>query len=701
LPVPLTGSRPAFTLSRLSNAELSPGANPPDADPAAGGPPRRPAPSHWLVGGLIALLLSAALFANVWGAHERAASVPSLSSGEPGFALTTRADPAGKLTFGQVLADPGAFSVPSHRRINPAYVWYRVAIANDSGAVRRAIVALDNGYVLDATLYSAAGANPPVVEHTGASLRWAVRAVPGVKLAFTVELAARRESVFYVRVHDPVKQPVRFFLWYDFSAFHRLTDVYQVEYACYFALWFGLFIYNAFLYAVLRRKDYLYYLLYIGLIAAFLVTASGASTLVMGWPLWPLRGMLGTVLLNLTTCMLVGFSRVFLDTPARLPRLDPWLKRCGWVLIATAFGVPAWLFPAAGVVYEPVILLANILALGFLPVCGAILYFRRTPQAGIYVLAFFPLAAALVYALQGNLGRIPDARANIMPALTASALELILLALALAWRYRLITDEADRLAVEYASRLELEVAEQTRELREMNDSLASAIRDKERVLSILGHDLRGPAQMLSGLSRELAVAPDSMPAAERAELAIEIEEACQAQLELLDNLLLWGRTQAGAAPMAAAPASAAEIVQAATGALAQAARRKGLRLVASVEFGLVVLADAQAAETILRNLIGNAIKFTAASGSITVRGAKIGNRAEISVSDTGIGIAPERFNGLLAQPVSSQDGTGAEKGTGVGLTLCRDLARGSGGDLKIVSELRKGTTAILTLPAGA
>jgi len=319
----------------------------------------------------------------------------------------------------------------------------------------------------------------------------------------------------------------------------------------------------------------------------------------------------------------------------------------------------------------------------------------------MYVLAFLPLAIALVYMLQSTLGRVPDAHGNIMPALTGSALELILLALALAWRYRLITDEADRLRSEYTSRLEREVAQQTGELRAMNDSLTAANRDKDRVFSILGHDLRGPAQMLSGLSRELAAAPGSITVAERAGLATEIEEACQAQLELLDNLLLWGRTQSGAAPMTAQPASAVDIVEAATGALAQAARRKGLRLVATVDFGLIVLADARAAETILRNLIGNAIKFTAASGSITVRGIKLGSYAEITVSDTGVGIAPEQFDQLLTQPVRSQDGTAAEKGSGVGLTLCRDLARGSGGDLKISSELSKGTTAILTLPAGA
>ena len=63
----------------------------------------------------------------------------------------------------------------------------------------------------------------------------------------------------------------------------------------------ALFIYNAFLYAVLRRRDYLLYLIYISTIAAFLVTGSGASTSVMGWPLWPLRGMLEQILLNLTS----------------------------------------------------------------------------------------------------------------------------------------------------------------------------------------------------------------------------------------------------------------------------------------------------------------------------------------------------------------------------------------------------------------
>jgi len=644
-------------------------------------------------------MLGAALLANLWAARERRLAATSITSGQPGFRMEALTDLSGALTFDEVLTKGAAFGPAVRGMRHPPFIWYRLTIANDSDSARHAILALDNDFVLDATLFQARGMNPPLIEHSGATVRWFDRAVPAAKVAFAVDLPARGESIFYVRVHDPVKQPSQFFVWNDLATFRHLTEVYKLEYSCYFALWFGLFVYNAFLYAVLRRRDYLLYLAYMLCIAGFLVTASEISTLIVGWPIWPLRGMLTMILLNLTTFNLVRFSRVFLDTQVQLPRVDPWLKRTAWFVLATSLAAPAWLSPATAWIYESIVAGSNSILLAVLPVCGLVLYFRRNRQAGIYVLAFLPLAAAFVYLLQSSIG-IPDGRNNSMPPLCGSALELISLALALAWRYRLITDEAERLQAEYTARLEREVAQQTSELRETNDSLARANQDKDRVFSILGHDLRGPAQMLFGLSQEMTAAPESLSPSELADLAAEIEEACQAQLELLDNLLLWGKTQSGTAMMTAQPTSAADIIQAATGALTQPARRKGIRLTLAVESGLVILADAKAAQTIVRNLVGNAVKFTPAGGSVTVRAVKKGAQVEIVVSDTGVGIAPDRFDELLSGPVRSLDGTGSEKGSGVGLTLCRDLARANRGHLKLSSELRKGTTVVLVLPSG-
>jgi signal transduction histidine kinase len=695
--VPLTDFKGTSKLRCLSNPDLSP-----LPLQTAGGQPTVPqgarrAPARWLIGVLIALMLIAAGLANIWGLRQRSAGVVSLTTGQPEFRMDTLADPGASFSFADVLGREAAFAASPARKPFAPCVWYRLTIANDSDTPRHSIVALNNDFILDARLYQSRGAHPPLVERSGASVRWYDRAVPAAKVAFEVELPPHVESVFYVRVHDSVKQPTAFFLWNDVETFRHLTEVYRLEYACYFALWFGLFIYNAFLYAVLRRRDYLLYLCYMLSVGAFLVTASEVSTLVVGWPLWPLRGILGFILLNLTTVSLARFSRVFLETQLHLPRTDRWLKGLVLVVLLSSLGSPLWFSPGWAPIYETVVALLNMVLLAVLPVCGLVLYFRRKPQAGIYVLAFLPIVGALVYLLESSLG-MPDGRNNSMPPLTASAVELVFLALALAWRYRLITDEADRLKAEYTARLEREVASHTRELRATNDSLSQANRDKDRVFSILGHDLRGPANMLSGLSQLMTKAPEMMSPAEVSDLAAEIDEACHSQLELLDNLLLWGRTQSGNLTFAPTQTAVADIAQAAANALGQAARRKGIQLAVAVESGLVVWSDPKAAETIVRNLIGNAVKFTPAGGSVTVRAVKKGSQVEIIVSDNGVGIEPPRLDQLLSGPVVSKDGTGAEKGIGLGLTLCRDLARSNGGDLKISSELRKGTTAVLILP---
>jgi len=471
-----------------------------------------------------------------------------------------------------------------------------------------------------------------------------------------------------------------------------------LEYVGYLSLWIGLFAYNGFLYAVLRRADYLRYLLYLLCLGALTLIASDLTALFLPWPHWPLRAIALTVLVNLMTCSLVQFSRTFLETAQRHPRLDRWLAGSAGALLAISLGSPAWLWPQMAATYEALDFGFNILVLAGLPIMGVCLGLRRTPQAWLYVLAFLPSVAGFIYALHDNVG-LPDARTNGMPVLTANALELVFLALALAWRYRRITDEAHEATLQYAARLEENVALRTRELRESNEELARTNREKERVLAIIGHDLRGPATMLHTLADALADPFQPLGAVESATLAAGIKEACEAQLVLLDNLLQWGRVQAGGQPMKPELQPVSEVVFIATNTLTHLARTKGVALTSSIPDGLMVSAAPQGAQTIVRNVIGNALKFTPSGGSIAVSARTVDQKVEIEVRDTGIGMSENRLAQLLAGPVNSTPGTQAEKGAGIGLTLCRDLARASGGDLLITSQLGHGTTVLLSLPA--
>jgi signal transduction histidine kinase len=648
----------------------------------------------------VCALFGAGICTLSWFNRKRHADMPSLISGQPGFSVLYLADPAGKLGFDEILsrAAAGGFSGERPAPGSNECVWYRLSVANDSGADLLSVLAPSNEFLLDVRLYRVAADGSREFQLAGNSVRWSDRTFPVLRPAFEVTLPARTRSVLYLRIFDPVKQPNHFLLWLDARVFRRLNNLYGLQLTGYFSLWTVMMAYNGFLYAVLRRRDYLFYFLYILSIGALIYSASDLSTAVVSWPHWPLRGIVVTILLNVTVFFLVQFSRLFLETRERAPRLDRLIRPLGWILLALCFACPAWLTATSARWYLAADVSAVLGVTAALPLLGLLLLRRRLPQAGLYVLAFVPLAAGVIYSLRESVG-IPEARSNGIPALVGDALQLVFLALALAARYKRISDDASRMSLEYTARLESEVAERTLELRSSNESLARASRDKDRVLGIIGHDLRGPAHQLYSLSQVLSAGPGSQSPEDLVHLASEIEETCKAEIDLLDNLLLWSRMQSdGVVQIKAEVQPADEIVKASAASMERTARAKNIVIAVELEPGLGFKADTQVVQTVIRNLLGNAIKFTGTGGRVSVAVRSRGGRVEIAVTDTGTGMSETQLKELFKGPVSSTEGTRSEKGAGIGLVLCHDLALANGGELRIESQLGSGTTATLILP---
>jgi signal transduction histidine kinase len=659
-------------------------------------------PARWLSAALVCLLLGGEVGTLHWVDVRRDADRPTLKSGDPGFSVQFLPDSNGRLSFDDVLSRSagGAFSDERPSSALVRCIWYRLSVENDSALDLHSVLAPSNEFLLDVRLYRELADGVREVQQTGNSLRWSVRTFPVLRPAFAVTLPAHAQSVFFVRVLDPIKQPREFLLWKDEHVFLNLNNLYGLQLAGYFSLWAAMMAYNGFLYAVLRRRDYLLYFLYVLSMGALVFSAGDLSTAIIPWPHWPLRGIVTLTLLNVTVFCLVRFSRVFLETRERAPGLDPWIRRAGWLVLSLSLASPAWLSERSASWCVAADLGANAAIMALLLLLGVLLLVRRVPQAGLYVLAFVPLAAGMIYTLRENVG-MPESRTNGIPVLCGDALQLVFLALALAARYRRITDEASRLNLEYTARLERDVAERTSEIRKTNDSLARANRDKDRVLGIIGHDLRGPAHQLYALSQVLSSGPGQHTPEETLLLATEIEETCKAEIDLLDNLLLWSRMQSDGYPMNPEVKPADEIVKSATAAMERTAHAKNIAIGVDLEAGLKFKADGQVVLTILRNLLGNAVKFTKPSGRVTVTVRAMGDNIGIAVADNGVGMSGGQLQALFSGPVPSTYGTRSEKGAGIGLALCHDLARSNGGELRIESVLGSGTTVTLVLPGAA
>jgi len=223
-----------------------------------------------------------------------------------------------------------------------------------------------------------------------------------------------------------------------------------------------------------------------------------------------------------------------------------------------------------------------------------------------------------------------------------------------------------------------------KELNDLNNT-------KNKLFSIIGHDLRWP---VARIPQVLVMCDDpSTSAEERTYLMESLKEHTTATVETLDKLLYWGQSLMKGVNLKQVKFKPGIFIEDSIDLKKISADDKEITVVDKVPPLLEVFADPTHFDFIMRNLLANAIKFTGIKGHIEVgvdEAMKAGY-AVFYVKDNGIGIDPERLAKIF-EPFNSKDGTAAEKGTGIGLMLCKEFALKNDGDIWAESELQKGTT---------
>jgi two-component system, sensor histidine kinase and response regulator len=236
------------------------------------------------------------------------------------------------------------------------------------------------------------------------------------------------------------------------------------------------------------------------------------------------------------------------------------------------------------------------------------------------------------------------------------------------------------------------------ELQEKSAALDALNRQKSLLLSIIAHDLRNPFQIMLGMSETLSKAVADREPAKIERRAQGIRHAAERAHELMEDLFTWASLQMDQAAVTLAPIALAPLARASVDPCRSLAEQKAIDL--QVRCGDVrALAQREMLTAVLRNLVNNAIKFTPAGGSVVIEAAEADDTVEVRVTDTGVGMDADTLGKLfrLDQRVTTP-GTEGEKGSGLGLLLCRDLAERLGTELEVRSEAGVGTTFSLTLP---
>jgi signal transduction histidine kinase len=227
-------------------------------------------------------------------------------------------------------------------------------------------------------------------------------------------------------------------------------------------------------------------------------------------------------------------------------------------------------------------------------------------------------------------------------------------------------------------------------------------RAKSAFLATISHELRTPLNAILGFSGLLAdQAHGPLGAPQYREYVNDIHRSGSYLMDLIEDMLDAVRLEAGALKLTPEPVDLEAEIRSVFAALRAEAERKRLVFTSEVAADVPLLElDLRALRRILLNLVGNAVKFTDAGGTIAVRGTLDGPCVVVAVSDTGIGIAPEKI-GLLGRPFVQVDDSLARRhaGSGLGLAICKGLAEAMGGRLEIVSRVGQGTTVTARLPA--
>ena len=232
-----------------------------------------------------------------------------------------------------------------------------------------------------------------------------------------------------------------------------------------------------------------------------------------------------------------------------------------------------------------------------------------------------------------------------------------------------------------------------------NQDLALLNTDKDKLFSILAHDLRSPLGSMMNLSQLLAENIKDFDEKELLEIIGTLNKSATQTFQLFNDLLAWSAVQMGRGEREKELFSLSEVIAENLVILASEIDKKQIEIHATADIALVAYADRFAIQTVVRNLINNAVKFTHSKGIITIMAEKNKEFVKISVSDNGVGISREKQRKLFrVDAVSPSAGTEGEKGTGFGLLLCKDLVEKNGGKIWLESEKGKGSNFHFTMP---
>ncbi|GEM_PF-2643360 len=480
-------------------------------------------------------------------------------------------------------------------------------------------------------------------------------------------------------------------------------------------MFFGIFLllvlYNLFQYFTIKDPSYIYFGLYAASLTLLFAIIKGYTIEYFLGEL-PNFEMYVKILICTSGVLAVFFTATFLKTIINTPRRHIWL-----MALAVFYAISSIIFLFGGNEMASKIVYYNTLFTIFFVISISITMWKRSYKTSSpFLIAWLVLLLGMVGSTMVESEWIEYNLLTENLLQFSALIHIVLLSFALANKIRVYIDkknEAQEIALQTAIEneklithqkqlLETKVFERTKDLeqsiealKKQEEELQEANEFKDKVFSVISHDLKSPVSTLTGLLELLRL--NTLSAEEKSNIIDNLDVALKNTKYLLDNILIWANPKLSKEKKKSdfnIFSVAEEVCQL----FSIQAQAKKIELVNQINRNIKINTDKDVIRLVLRNLVSNALKFTPSGGRVELDLERQGNNVILKVSDNGIGIHPDQLKRLFENNHHhSTRGTHNEKGTGLGLILCNEFLEKNDHKISVKSTEGKGTTFYIEL----
>jgi two-component system, sensor histidine kinase LadS len=608
-------------------------------------------------------------------------------------------DEAGTLTLDEVrqAAFQPVAGVPNFGFDKSVY-WFRVEIKNLSHTTHWLLeipfAPLDN-----VSLYEWNASGNWTERKSGDHIAISEKEIEHRHALFNIRISQGTSKIIYLKVatNSSVQLPIS--LWTS-DAFVEASFHIQMINGLFYGAMLLMALYQLFLFFSIRDRITFYYVVVLVAMCNVVALFQGYTFLYM-YPSWPkandIMAMFAGPLFLLFSTLL---TRAFLN----LKQFSVWLDRL--LLLNMILDILAGF--AMLILYQRITYGAHhyfvLTHCTLVLIAAGYCFFKNYKPARYYLLAWITLLLATLIFSMSNLGLMPGyLSTNYSGLMIGCILQMLFISFALGDRWNELIKETERakelelqLREQEKARLEQEVKIRMAEIQSKSERLEEVNRVKDKLFSLVSHDIKGP---LGSLRLALAMMKTGQVSPEEFQhLTSALEARFGQTTEFVENLLQWATLQLKGERFEPSMIDLSIVSTEALDLLELDIKRKNITIRNMVPSPYLAFADPNMVRSVLRNLLTNAVKFTGARGTISLNCWKHGGQVIISVADTGVGIPLANRRNLFTLDSITTAGTKLEKGTGLGLMLCREFVEKNGGRIWFDSEEGKGTTFYFSLP---